>query len=181
MVDYNTIDDFWKVVQGYESYLINRNGEIKTSEEYRKTYTDKDGYKIVFLKGSNKKHDSLRVHRLVAMNFIPNPDNKPQVNHKNGIKDDNRVENLEWVTPSENIKHAYKHNLITNEMRKVSKPKLQGEKHPKAKLTKEDVLKIRRVHDRNSKEHTSTALAEVYNVSPAHIRAIVSRKRWKNI
>tara|TARA_R110000787_G_scaffold46309_1_gene112459 strand:- start:1736 stop:2182 length:447 start_codon:yes stop_codon:yes gene_type:complete len=88
-------------VKDHPNYLIYPDGRVfnKKSNKYLKPYDNGHGYKIVRLR--NRKSHS--IHRLVAIHYIPNPDNKPQVDHKNRIRDDNHVENLRWVNSSENI------------------------------------------------------------------------------
>lgn len=107
--------EIWKPIEEYErlyevSNLGNvkslpRNGTIKKAKLLR-VNVKKSGYVNVVLTKNNKKK-TFRLHRLVAKAFIPNPQNKPQVNHKNGIKTDNTASNLEWATSSENVRHKY--------------------------------------------------------------------------
>lgn len=98
----------WKIIEEFPKYLISNKGDIKFLEtlENRVSHIN-SGYELIVFAVEQKRYSRL-IHRLVAKAFIPNEHDKPCVNHINGIKTDNRVENLEWVTYDENIKHAIK-------------------------------------------------------------------------
>ena len=89
------------------NYLKKEKIKITRKEKYMSYKKDSNDYMIVSL-SRNGKTKAFTIHRLVASAFIPNPDNLPQINHINGIKTDNRVENLEWCTPSYNVEHSFK-------------------------------------------------------------------------
>lgn len=104
--DRKNMEEVWKPIKGFEGrYSVSNKGRVKTHRynwnKIMKPAYDNSGYLYVHIIDKKKK-----IHRLVAEAFIPNPENKSQVNHKNGVKDDNRVENLEWATPSENQLHS---------------------------------------------------------------------------
>lgn len=107
----NIIDntEIWKPIPGWEDlYKISNTGKVLSIKNNRIIKNMiKNGYEnIEFWKNNKRKHMS--VHRLIAEAFIPNPENKPHINHINSIRNDNRIENLEWCTPKENIQHSHK-------------------------------------------------------------------------
>jgi len=107
--------ELWKDVKGFEGiYQVSNKGRLKSfkaSKDGRilSNKNHKGGYLSVVLVCKSRMK-STRMHRLVAEAFLPNPENKPEVNHKDGNKQNNRVENLEWVTRKENHRHALKHS-----------------------------------------------------------------------
>jgi len=116
-------EEHWKNIDGYEGdYMISNIGRIKviktfmkkSNVDYLKPRLTHNGYLNVTLRKIGVKRIEVRIHRIVAKQFIENLENKPQVNHINGIKTDNRMENLEWCTNKENTKHAWDNGLHEN-------------------------------------------------------------------
>ena len=121
----------WKkfIYEGQETdYSVSTEGEVrKDTKKYMLSQSSQQDYKFVGLI-INGKQKRMRVHRMVALTFINNPDNKPYVNHINGNRSDNNVENLEWVTPSENTQHAVNTGLFkSGRTRAVIQYNLNGE------------------------------------------------------
>lgn len=167
----DSIPTGFKPIEGYEEYLVNYKGHIitkKTRRVLKQSLSKKGNYCTVCL--SNK--DSIKVHRAVARAFLPNPENKPEVNHKDGIKTNNWVDNLEWCTTQENLQHKKDHNLGKTLKAKIS---ATGQNNSQAVLTPKDVFEIR-----NSKD-SARLLADIYNVSRQTINDVRARRSWSHI
>lgn len=177
-----------KNIEGYSNYFCNSNGFLFTRNWKNNSITrqmkpahDKKGYLRTVMVDDLGNHKTVKMHRVIATAFIPNPKNKPFVNHLNGIKDDNRVSNLEWCTPKENTTHAIENGLFvfaTSEASKNITPK-KGELNGQSKLTNDIVLEIRSKF--KPRVYTRKKLSLEYNVSEATIKDVVLRKSWKHI
>lgn len=181
--------EFWQDVTGYEGlYQVSNLGRVYSLERkktrqrgsivevmtfkpfMKKQQTKTDGYLTTGLTDQTGKKKTVSVHRLVALMFIENPENKPEVNHKNGNKTDNKVNNLEWNTPTENSQHAYDTGL---------KKGAKGETNNKSVLTETDVLEIRKLYKLGGE--TQLTLCNKFKVSKSTIKHILKRRTWKHI
>lgn len=143
-----------------DDYEITKEGNVfnKKWKRYVKPQPNGMGYLRVSIGGK-----LMFVHRLVAEKYIPNPENKPQVNHIDGNPQNNSIENLEWVTQEENMAHAVKMGLQPT-----------CEKHPMAKLNWNKVNYIR--------EHTELSrneICEMFSITPSTVSSIRNNKTWK--
>lgn len=168
----------WRDVDGYEGvYRVSSRGRVMRVAggmgaipgRVLRPQRAGRGYLQVIL-CVNCRVETKKVHRLVAEAFLPRPPGCNEVNHKNGDKTDNRVENLEWVTHSQNLKHAH---------RVLGVKAVRGEAHGCSKLTRHDVKKIRRLYAAGN--HTYQELGEMFGVASPTIGQIVRREHWKHI
>ena len=187
------MSEIWKDIEGYEGiYQVSNIGRIKSFDRMvsnkgkpyiikgkimaqyvrrSKNLKQGDGYFAVGLR-KEKKQKGYFVHRIIALAFIPNPLNKPTVNHKDGNKLNNNINNLEWATHQENTKHAWKNGLCYSNS-------VHGEEHYRSKLTENDVLFIRECSETN--EMSTLELSIKYDVSRSHINRIKRNAQWKHL
>jgi hypothetical protein len=180
------MEEIWKDIKGFEGYYqVSNHGKIKSlsrsiinskgiakklSEKILKPRPNKDGYVRVCLYSPSSNVDRL-IHLIVAEHFIPKVDGKHQINHINGVKHDNHVSNLEWCTPSENIRHSF------DELkREVFFAK--GSEHPNSKLNEEKVYAIRKALQEGV---SFRKLAKKYGVNRGSIGRIKHGLTWKHV
>lgn len=177
--------EIWKDIVGYEGWyqvsnmgrfkrIRNRSGKI--IERYLHPWGN--GYKEIELsRGTDKTRKQFMAHRLVLEAFIGPCPKGMETNHKNGIRHDNRLENLEWITHSMNVLHSVR--VLGNKPPKIpNKCKPYGENIGTSKLTVAQVLEIRRLW---ASGYTQTELGKMFDISISNIHSIVHRKTWNQV
>lgn len=159
--------EVWKPINRFEGkYWVSNLGRVKSKRGIRKFSTTRDGYHRVVLYVENSKKITISLHKIVAIAFIEKVISKPHINHINGIKKDNRAENLEWCTPKENTNHAIKIGLID----------LSPQRFNKSNKLSEDSVK--EIFKSNS---SYLDLMSKYNVGKSSISAIKTGRTWSYV
>ena len=183
IMNYN-MEETWKDIENYEGiYQVSNLGNVRSLDrevfnkgngslckikgKVLKPNKDRGGYMYVGLyTKSNLKLSSVKVHRLVALSFCQGYEKGLEVNHKNGFRNDNRADNLEWVNRSGNIRDIYKRGLNTN-----------GDKNNAAKLKNEYIGVISSLYDSGVSQ---SIIAKAFGVTQSTISNIINNKNYKN-
>lgn len=166
--------EIWKEVNELRGrYKVSNFGRIKRCKRVRghtgyllSPCLSDGGYFIVCLINNKGRYQRYYVHRLIGVAFLKNPDNKKFINHKNGVKNDNNVDNLEWVTFSENMKHAFAMGLYRN----PGKPR----------FNRLEVLAMHEIYNLNPKWNTIMRFSKKYDVSPVVIYKMIKGETYKS-
>lgn len=155
----------WRPIPNYENYLVSSRGRVKGARKgIIMNARLRNGYPRlrIYMNGStrhDRKHHR-QVHFLVATAFIPNPENKPLVNHINGIKHDNRVENLEWVTHQENVDHAVRTGLVSRKLNEDG---------------------VRKIFEMKSKGASHLEIAAEVGIAKSYVGVVLAGRCWKHL
>ena len=157
----------WRVVGCAPAYEVSNDGRLRRGSREIKGYRLRNGY-IGCSVSQDGGRRSTTIHALVAEAFIPNPGGKPEVNHKNGVKDDNRASNLEWVTHSENLRHSY--DVLGNKGRPRTRPIHDP--------TPQELSRIE-IHDATTGEDFHIVV--VSGTRPGNLRVMVNGEHWPKL
>jgi hypothetical protein len=174
--------EVWSSIKNFSYYKISNLGRVKSIDKpiqdslgrkriQKGRFIKQFGYEGNYYTVNMTDDEGIRrrkyVHRLLAETFLLNPENKPQVNHKDGNKFNNLLHNLEWVTIKENNIHAYEKGL---------KKSRKGEGHHNKKLTEKEVLEIISLKGICQKD-----IAAAYGITTSNVSQIINKKKWRHI
>jgi len=168
--------EVWKPIPNFSRYEASNYGRLR-SLNYKRTNkckvlkpADSEGYLKTMLQNDSGQYKSWSVHKFVCLAWLGPKGKGQEINHKDGNKQNNAIENLEYCTRSQNIKHAYKNNLLTPPV---------GSKNGMAKLNEQQVREIRQHAAENGRYYGRKQLAEKYKVSECTIKEVVTRRKNK--
>lgn len=162
--------EIWKSVVGFHKYECSNIGNVRHIEHKNniKMITSPSGYQLFSVRQNNKRY-TLKMARVIAIAFIPNPQNYPQVNHRDGNKKNNSVSNLEWCTSKINMRHAFDNKLITPH---------RGADRWNAMLTDSQVIEILELLKLKVKQRD---IAKLFGISPVTVCNIKYNRTWTHI
>lgn len=158
----------FKPIPGHPRYEISKEGIIRNSEnkKIKSQYIGSTGYYMVSFSYNNKSKPA-RVHRLLAITYLPNPKNLPEINHEDGIKTNNFLSNIKWSNHEDNVKHAFRTGLVNN----------TGEKNGQSKLTEKDVKEIK---NRLLSGESQYSISKDFPITRSCIGGIKIGRLWKH-